>query len=133
MKLAVYTLIDITSTGILSNDQAVKKERNQQRNWDTALQIISLRNHCRIIAHPSSPQTVNLNLHDFGSDYTGEQRCWKFIFETETDQDLEILSRDFDSVPVIIGLTETVVLDQPVFVAHGTQKNMYIKILGYEG
>lgn len=129
MKLAVYTLVDITSTGILNNDLSVKTQRNQQRNWETALQVISLRNHCKILAHPSSPQIVAVNLHNFGSDFVGDQRCWKFIFETELEQNVETLNKDFDSVPVIVGLSETVQLTKPVFATQGTEKNMYIKVL----
>lgn len=130
MKLAVYTLIDITSTGILNNDAAVKLQRNQQRNWETALQLISLRNHCDIVAHPSSPQLVNLSLHDFGERFTGEQRCWKFIFETELEQNIDTLKKDFDSVPILVGLSETVQFNHPVFSTDGPEKNMYIKVLG---
>ena len=38
-----FTLIDITSTGVISWSPQNERKRNQQRNWETVQQILSLR------------------------------------------------------------------------------------------
>ena len=39
-----YTLIDITPTGVTRDLGDKELERNQQRNWETVLQCIGIRN-----------------------------------------------------------------------------------------
>ena len=38
-----YTLIDITETNVLTQSAEQQKQRNQQRNWETINQLLSLR------------------------------------------------------------------------------------------
>lgn len=136
MRVAVYTLVDITATGVTRTQDVDNYQRNQQRNWETAHQIINLRTHAQISAVPASPRMVFMDQHEFGSYYSGQHRCWKFIFFVEystilgTEQDpFERLRYDFDSVPVIIGLDETAAMPDPVFYCDGILKNTYFKIL----
>lgn len=132
-RIAVYTLVDITATGITDNNTENQFERNQQRNWETANQIINLRVESSVEAIPKTPMHVNVELHEFGSYYKGHHQCWKFIFssdlEGDTDDQLKKLCFDFENVPVVIGLNETIDMPYPVFCIDGTLKNTYFKVL----
>jgi hypothetical protein len=126
---AVYTLIDITATGEINNNTENQPARNQQRNWETAHQIVSLRQQVQIIAMPGDPKLVQMSAHDFGSYYRGQQQCWKFMFQADyhVADSVAQLYRDFDNVPVITGLNETVSLPYSVFCSNGILKNLYIR------
>lgn len=130
IKIAVYTLVDITATGIKTNTVEDEFKRNQQRNWETASQVINLRYHNTIEAAPFSPKYANLDSHQFGQKFQNQQSSWKFIFATETDYIIKELEYDFHNVPVVVGLNETITLPEPVFCTHGPWKNIYFKILG---
>jgi len=127
---SVYTLIDITATGEISNDLGLESLRNQQRNWETAHQVVSLGKEVNIIAVPTAPQLVDLSRHNFGSYYRGHHRCWKFIFQVDCNSNsaLEKLESDFDNVPIIAGLEETIALPYAIFSSKGILKNTYIRI-----
>lgn len=115
MKISCRTQFDITATGVTGHykpsripfqDQAGQhittvaeweRARNQQRNWETVTQLISLRTQ---IFNVTIPQQHN--------------HVWQFEFEVETDQLFEfddnsvgILHMDCDGVPMIVGLDET--------------------------
>lgn len=132
VKIAVYTLIDITATGNRKNIENTKS-RDQQRNWETAEQLIGLRTHTTIIASPGSPKFVSTERHEFGSVYnTTQVRCWKFIFRAITGKNQDIIKEleyDFNKVPIIPGLDETITLDLPIFNCTQPSKNIYFKIL----
>jgi hypothetical protein len=129
IKIAVYTLVDITATGIKTNIAVDEFKRNQQRNWETASQVVNLRYHNIIEAAPFSPKYANLTSHNFGSQFQQQHSSWKFIFSTESESIITDLEYDFDNVPVIAGLNETIELNEPVFRTHGAWKNIYFKIL----
>lgn len=136
IKIAVYTLIDITNTGITSNNPDNQFKRNQQRNWETINQVINLRSHATIEASPNTPKQVNLAFHQFGDYYKDHQKCWKFIFSLKYPETIgsiqdptEKLRYDINGVPIITGLDETVHLPDPVFYIDGLLKNTYFKIL----
>jgi hypothetical protein len=135
-SIAVYTLVDITATGVISNQDDMRKPRNQQRNWETIHQIINLRTHAKIAAVPASPKMVAMEHHNFGTYYRDSHRCWKFIFEISDisvfkfeNNELERLHYDVNNVPVIKHLDETADLPDPVFYTEGILKNTYFKIL----
>jgi hypothetical protein len=132
-KFSVYSLVDITFTGVVDNSRNTK-ERNQQRNWETVHQIINLRTQAVVEAVPSSPREILLNAHEFGQYYTNKHRCWKFIFTIEFDEifgskqnPYERLMYDFNEVPIICGLDETINLPDPVFYTQGLLKNIYFR------
>lgn len=130
-RISFYTLIDITPTGIISQNKDDTYKRNQQRNWETIQQICNLRCHARVIAEPLDPRTIQVEYHQFGEFYTGEHKCWKCIIEFETDDSLlvEKLEYDFNRVPIIKGLDETASLPDPLIYANGKLKNLYFKVL----
>lgn len=135
-KIAVYTLIDITATDVKTNAEDTVFRRNQQRNWETAHQIINLRTKVDVEIKPYTPKIVSLANHKFSNLYYGEHKCWKFIFTVEFSKVfagevhiLEKLEYDFNQVPIITGLEETINLPDPVFYTKGGLINTYFKVL----
>lgn len=119
-RIECYTLFDITQTGVLNRsrpvdgqdlDQWVHK-RNTQANFDTLLQIISLRSQPEIV---SSPKKIEIKFDEFDNfGFLFEQienetyPCWRFVFEIQHPSvfddgitELGSLYRDCNNVPMI--------------------------------
>jgi hypothetical protein len=129
-----YTLIDITYTGVTrtSSDSAVKYKRNQQRNYETLLQIIGLRAQPMLFEKPYRHTNDNINSYQFGESFTGAHNVWvlKFSVEhpdvfSENTNRFGLLECDMSQVPVITGLDETAVLPLSIFVTSLDFKNTY--------
>lgn len=108
-RFEVATFFDCTETGVqnhrrssdMPNDEWQYK-RNQQRNFETLIQCISLRCQPMNIKGP----------YVFGND--DGQLYWTFSFETDKqdifllDRDpVGILKQDCNQVPMIVGLGES--------------------------
>ena len=115
MKIQCQTLVDITATGTTGHvkpsrmpftDQAGSKitdvaqwnrSRNQQRNWETVTQLISLRTQ---VDNLKEPQLIN------------DRWCFEFevenqnLFTSGIDQ-LSVLKADCAGVPMLVGLNES--------------------------
>ncbi len=126
--ITAFTLIDITATGIIKGES---RTRDQQRNWETVLQVLGLKTQPIIINYPGKWLDENLKDFEFGDFYEGYQTIWAWQFRGEREEfyNLEILQQDFDQVPVILGLEETARFMLPVFFTHGHLKNIYFKQL----
>lgn len=134
MKFACQTLFDITATGVTGHyklsripfrDRAGQlihdtgswnRSRNQQRNWETITQILSLR-------------TQLFDLSDPISDQTGTR--WMFEFETETsgvygpDSDpVSVLRSDAAGVPMLRDLDNDPDIDT-VLITDGARQNIW--------
>lgn len=134
VDIAAYTLVDITYTNILSNASDQSFKRNQQRNWETVHQCLNLISSIKIKAVPGTPKIVDLVYHRFSKQYTGMQKCWKFIFALENNNlDLESIKKSFDYVPLIKNLEETVTLTNPYFSTSGSDINIYFKPIEQNG
>lgn len=127
-----YTLIDITKTNEVSG-QADNKRRNQQRNWETLVQVLGLRSQ---LIHLGDPEILNIDVTNtnFGLDFAGTQRVWMFKFGIEHDgvyadehYSHGALEGDFINVPIILGLDETASIRSPTFTVSGLQKNIYFE------
>lgn len=119
MRVRCWTTFDITITGVKSHysinrlpfrdrqgtavDSAAAwhRARNQQRNWDTINQLLSLR-------------TLPHSITDSVCDTSGEVKIWSFEFSLDHDdafaQGDDIFGSlivDCKNVPMITGLTET--------------------------
>ena len=128
------TLFDITATGVtghyksarlpfqdqagqtVCNDILWNRSRNQQRNWETITQILSLRTQLFAITTPIA-------------DQTGTQ--WMFEFETETngvygpeDDPVQILRSDANGVPMIRELNNDPDIE-PVLITAGVRQNIW--------
>lgn len=107
MAVEILTYFDITPTGVVHYRKSVELDterynfmRNQQRNYDTIIQCISLR------CNPSNIQTKHVVVED--------HLMWCMYFEIDKediywkDNDpLGLLKEDCEGVPMIIGLEET--------------------------
>lgn len=122
--ITCITLIDITATGITKGQS---NARDQQRNWETVLQVLGLKTQPLVIKHPVCWQNEDLAYLDFGEFYEGTHSVWGFQFRGERDDfyTLDQLHEDFDQVPVILGLDETARFMLPIFHTQGTLKNIY--------
>lgn len=126
-----YTLVDITNTGEVSSISS--EARNQQRNWESVVQVLGLRTQLMYLSPPEIVE-VELSQFKFGSSFTGKQRVWKFRFGVEfeaiysnADRPYGTLEQDFVNVPIITGLTETATLPIPAFVVSGPDTNIYFE------
>ena len=129
-----FTLVDITPTGVINHTPKTEFERNQQRNWETVQQIISLRTQPTIIT--STNFVDDVVRYNFGINYKGKQKIWTFKFAVEYadiyqegSDKFGLVKYDFKITPVILGLTETAVPDHPVFYPSGPWNNIYFKSL----
>jgi hypothetical protein len=137
VKIQCWTYFDITATGVKHNfntgrlpfranhgvciDNQTQWEfaRNQQRNWETLIQLVSLRSLPYDISNPEPIMHNN-------------KKCWQFVFSVDDPaalahdlEDLGALIQDCTDVPMLVGLTE----DHPTsrVLQHGT--NIEFKIL----
>jgi hypothetical protein len=118
-RISCYTLFDITKTGVLNRSRPGVdvtdattwiKQRNTQCNFDTILQVISLRAQPEVV---SEPKRILINLsdkHHFGSMLTESEPipAWRFDFEVyhssvfeDGISDLGALYKDCEDVPMI--------------------------------
>jgi len=134
MKFACQTLFDITATGItghckltrmpfqdhagqlIRDSESWNRSRNQQRNWETLTQILSLRTQLFEITDPIP-------------DQTGTR--WMFEFETETegvygpeDDPVSVLRADAAGVPMLRELNNDPDIDT-VLITEGPRQNIW--------
>lgn len=126
MKFQLITLIDITNTGARKGDD--ERLQRQQQNYLTTTQTISLRSN-PIIENKSYMKKESIKDMGFGSAYKGLQNLWFLNFEFESDShSLNFLLKDFDLVPIITDLDESVRLDIQAFLTNDVKfKNIVFK------
>ena len=137
-KIECYTLFDVTATGInghvkaaqfpyvsrngltMGDPAALTRARNQQRNFDTLLQLIGLRTQMFNVSDPT--------VHTSGP--FGNQHTWHFDFEIEPQaqwlvdgDEFWVLKQDSDSSPMIIELEEPANLE-PRIITQGNKINI---------
>lgn len=116
MKIQCQTLFDITATGTtghikpsrmpykdltgtkITDTESWNRSRNQQRNWETVTQLISLRTQ---ISELTEPKKIKDRWH-FEFEVENEN-----LFVTDTDN-LAVLKADCTGVPMLTGLNESV-------------------------
>lgn len=132
MRIVCETLFDCAATGVIGhyrasqipfndksgnlidNQQQWNRSRNQQRNWETLLQIIGLRCQPQDIAVP-----------------TKHKDRWRFSFSVESEgvfgsAALEDLYRDCEGVPMIVDLDEAPGL-RPIVSVSGPAQNIWFR------
>lgn len=128
-RICCYTLFNITQTGVMNRSKPNEDDvtgwlnkRNTQCNFDTILQVISLRSQPEVVKLPVKMQIKEADTNKFGFLYKYDENSffWKFEFEIQHSSVFEngvrplgSLYRDCDGVPMIIG-TEQIV-DTPTF------------------
>jgi hypothetical protein len=132
-SFTVITLVDITKT---NEFRSTDKRRNQQRNYDTLVQTISLYTQPIELTVPQIQDASNI-INKFGSKHVftkeminSKQIAWNWQFKVEQ---LEVfgpknilLSNSLHNTPAISGLDETCVIDPSVFSLEGNDKNTII-------
>ena len=121
-----YTLIDITATGFTRRPKTPAEVilRNQQRNYETFQQLISLRSQPTIERVPVQLQDVHIDDHTFGNYYMPSlfpYTIWMFNFYSEqldaysnADSPIGSLISDFNNIPIIDNLTETAKINNTI-------------------
>lgn len=136
MKVLCRTLFDCTYTGVTGHFRAQQlpyttksglrletmedwnRARNQQRNWESLLQIVSLRTQPMNVEYP-------IKQHD----------GWHFEFEVEAEgvlssgfgsSDLAGLVADCEGVPMVTGLDEAGAVTATLH-AQGTNQNIWFE------
>jgi hypothetical protein len=139
--LGIYSLIDITQTGINRNyrpngSKLTQEEwdykRNQQRNWDTVIQLLGLRFQPFDITVPICMNNQRPAAYGFGWIYgpLDDVNIWKFSCRYEHPIDIWTLRGDFDNVPIITGLDETISFPHSCFTSIGDKYlNIVITLL----
>jgi len=124
MKFQLQTLIDITETHARRTDED-KVAYKQQANFQTVIQTIGLRVN---LSYDISPVVEELTIAKmgFGDKYKGKQKVWRFTFDVEYEGglDLDMLNADFDLIPIVSGLSETIKLEQALIRTSPTDRNI---------
>jgi hypothetical protein len=118
-RIRCHTLFDITQTGILNrskpNEDNVQEwilKRNTQCNFDTILQVISLRSQPDQVSVPNKVEMEDSDLNRFGFLFMKNELfpayCWNFDFEVHHSSVFEngitpygALYKDCEGVPMI--------------------------------
>lgn len=131
-KVTLHTLFDITETGVIrkfdsnylpfktKNGNEINSEeewrlcRNQQSNFDTIVQILSLRTNIYNIEVTSHTQQT-LSSYSFDTKYQSKCNVWELSFEVETiepynskHKNFNLLCDDLTNVPMLTGLDESI-------------------------
>ena len=116
MKVTIRTLIDITETRKHKHNEVDKQLIFQQANFASFFNCLSMRfNPYYDVSPLCSEQDVT---GVFGTNFEGTHKVWDFTFDVETavaGVDLITPKEDFDLVPVIANLTETINTDNKAF------------------
>lgn len=122
----LYTLVDITDTGISNPGISPVKAYNQAQNLNALVQLVSLRTQPVML----SVDKVNDNLSNyaFGSGFTGVKSIWILKFATERSgyTTEATLVSDANGLPIIVGLDDNVTISPAVLNStSATAKNIY--------
>jgi hypothetical protein len=119
-RIRCYTLFDITQTGVLNRSKPQGDDianwllrRNTQCNFDTLLQVISLRSQPEIIKVPHIVDLTEEHISKFGFMYNFNidpvESLWRFEFEVQHTsvfedgiESLGSLYKDCEGVPMIL-------------------------------
>jgi len=142
-RIACYTLFDITQTGVMNRSKPTEvddwiNKRNTQCNFDTILQVISMRSQPEVIKLPTSIEMTDTEFNKFGFLYQPEEQtsyCWKFEFEIQHSSVFEngiiplgSLYKDCDGVPMIICKNQ--IDDIPAFLNTSEElRNIYFEVI----
>lgn len=116
-RICCYTLFNITHTGVMNRSKpdqddisAWVEKRNTQCNFDTLLQVISLRSQPEIIKLPIEITITDDIRENYGFVYEFDTSnvCWKFEFEVQHPSVFEdgitpygYLYKDCEGVPMV--------------------------------
>lgn len=131
MKIIVKTLLDITETKKHKHNTTDKLLVNQQSNFMSFFNCLSMRFNPY---YDVEPQVTEQDVADigFGSEYKGVHKVWTFEFNVDTAVagiDHKTLVEDFDLIPMIPGLTESITINNNVFMTTNKKNRNIVFIL----
>lgn len=142
-RIRCHTLFDITQTGVLNRSKPNEpdmnswlRRRNTQCNFDTILQVISLRSQPEVIRAPSSHELPETDSGYFGFLYEGQKiKYWRFDFEVQHTSVFEngiipfgALYSDCEGVPMILHEEQTTLYSKFLNISPEL-RNIYFEIL----
>lgn len=124
MRFKLYTTVDITH----SNNRERSIANWQDQNFATVLQTIGLRAN---ISYSHGPDLIVIKGRLLGFNTDEIINVWRFDFNSYHDDcfadgndPVGLLKRDFELVPFISGLGESIEQNYDVFVADGDNPNI---------
>lgn len=131
MRYIIYTTVDITNTGQYRPDPGREADRWKEQNFQTILQTLGIRAN---ITFEEKPKITNIKGSILGFETNSIIKVWSFSFMTERDYSfgtdenpVEYLITDFEGVPYISGLGESMEQNYAVFVTEGPARNIIFK------
>ena len=128
MEYMLYTTVDITNTGQYRTEPGKEVDRWKEQNFQTVLQTLGMRAN---ISFNKKPKVIEISGNVFGFNTNNIIRVWQFEFHTErenffqsNDNPIGYLIEDFDGVPYISGLDESMEQNYDVFVTDGPSRNV---------
>ena len=128
MDYTLYTTVDITHTGQYRTEPGMEALRWKEQNFQTVLQTLGMRAN---ISFKENPIQMEINGKIVGFKTSDIINVWRFHFSTEQDRFFEkdknpvgYLIEDFDAVPYIANLDESMEQNYAVFVTSGENKNI---------
>jgi len=134
MKFACQTLFDITATGVtghckqsrmpfhdhagqlIHDTESWNRSRNQQRNWETITQILSLRTQLFALTDPIADQTGTRWMFEFETEFDG-------VYGPDTDP-VSVLRTDAEGVPMLRELDNNPDI-ATVLITEGSRQNIW--------
>ena len=119
--IEIYTLIDVTQTHVKKNYRSVTSKMSQ-----TCVQLLGLRFQPTLVIAPVCFEHWKLEIPGFGRKFYFDEsiRIWKFCVQYEQEVDLNQLLVDFNNIPIITGLQETVHFPQSCILTSGPFANL---------
>jgi hypothetical protein len=129
MKFRLQTLVDITETKTRRQDEN-KFAYKQEANFQTVLQTIGMRTNLSYDKSPSFDNTT-IGKMEFGDKYKGKHMLWTFEFDVEAEGaiDINTLNKDFNVIPIILGLNETANIEQALFRTTPQERNIIFETI----
>lgn len=128
MEYKLYTTVDITNTGQYRSEPGREADRWKEQNFQTVLQTLGIRAN---ISFKQSPIMKEISGVLAGFNTINTIHVWEFDFYTEREHFFEkdgdpigYLLEDFDAVPYISGLDESMEQNFDVFVTEGLARNI---------
>lgn len=128
MRYKLYTTVDITNTGQFRTELGKESLRWKEQNFQTVMQTIGIRGN---IVSYIKPEKIQVSGKTIGFETDKHINVWRFDFETERDHLYEsegnpvgFLLDDFELVPYISGLDESMTQTFDVFLTYGPTRNI---------
>lgn len=128
MDYTLHTTVDITRTGQYRHESGKEMLRWKEQNFQTVVQTLGMRAN---ISYKSEPVQMEIKGSIVGFNTNNIIRVWQFSFSTEREDfynfngnPIGYLIEDFNGIPFIAGLDESMEQSHDVFVTDGPAKNI---------